>query len=224
LNRRGGHDGLRETRDSCSCRAKRYTYASERATSRGHAHDGASRSRRRSKQEQPFGSKRQVRIALKELQAAGSRGFCLCRGAGRRCRVRSAISVLPGRESGLSTTRLPLYDQPGVNGRAGRHVCDVLRLLQRLEQLVLCHQDGRLEFAERSARADGDCDAGAGDVVRRLDQGEPIVVAEGVPEALQLAACVSRSWLTISVRFSGLWTSLALWMTCSEASQERGAH
>ena len=95
---------------------------------------------------------------------------------------------------GRGRTRLdpaPADDQLlGVNGRAGRHVGDVLCLVQGLEQLVLCHQDGRLELAERSARVDGDRDAGAGDVVRRLDQGEPVAGTEGEPEALQLAAGV----------------------------------
>jgi hypothetical protein len=47
-----------------------------------------------------FGSKRQVNIALKELQAGWFTQLDLCRGAGRRCRVSSAISVLSGRESG----------------------------------------------------------------------------------------------------------------------------
>jgi hypothetical protein len=39
---------------------------------------------------------------------------------------------VPAAGAGLGKPRLPPGDQLGVNGRPGRHVCDVLRLLQRL--------------------------------------------------------------------------------------------
>src|SRR6266496_4322346 len=84
----------------------------------------------------------------------------------------------------------PADESLRVNGRPGRHVRNVPRLLKRLEQLVRRHQDRRLELAERTARADSDRDARARHIVRRLDQGEAVALAERVPEALQLAARV----------------------------------
>src|SRR5207249_2216849 len=105
-----------------------------------------------------------------------------------RGHVRTFAIRLDG--SRAAETRLPSTNQLGVNGRAGRDIRDVLRLPERLEQLVLRHQDRRLELAERTTGADCNRDARARDVVRCLDQGEAVTLAERIPETLQLAACV----------------------------------
>jgi hypothetical protein len=53
-----------------------------------------------------------------------------------------------------------------------------------------------------SVEAD-DRDAGSRHIVRRLDQREAVALADGVPEALQLAACVLKDAADGLGAFSG---------------------
>src|SRR5215207_3329569 len=61
-------------------------------------------------------------------------------------------------------------------------------LAQGGERLLDAQQDCRLEGAQRSAGGDRKGRRGHRDVIRSLPKGVRVVIAEGIPEAVQLSA------------------------------------
>src|SRR3972149_172542 len=91
-----------------------------------------------------------------------------------------AVAAADQRAMGLEPGRLLSFiSRWAISDRRG--------LLQGCERLLNCEQDGGLEGAQGSARADCDHCRCHRDVIRRLPQVVPVVIAERIPEAVQLS-------------------------------------